>query len=116
MTIARLNERALAAAGLDRETIRALQHILTQAGQSVGATTLPEVAETVDSNLPAIEALRADMTTQQTLTAALSSDVAALPVMPESTYEMHLETQIRALAEMISELQKEVDGLKQGPN
>ena len=42
MTIAKIDERALYAMGWDRVTVEALRHILRQAGNELGAVTLPE--------------------------------------------------------------------------
>lgn len=53
MSIAKFNARALLDLGLDRPTVLALQHMLTQTGNEVGARTLPYVA-TQTAQIPAI--------------------------------------------------------------
>lgn len=44
MSIVRIDESALLALGLDRNTVQAFRHMLKQVGPEVGASTLPQVA------------------------------------------------------------------------
>lgn len=44
MSIARIDEAALLAFGMDRQTVAALRHMIRQVGPEVGATNLPTVA------------------------------------------------------------------------
>ena len=53
MSIAKFSARALLELGLDKPTVAALQHILTQTGNEIGARTLPYVA-TQAAQIPAI--------------------------------------------------------------
>lgn len=62
MTIAKLNESALLAAGLPKDVVEALRHILTQAGKVKGATTLPELASNTDGLTPIVNGLTITVT------------------------------------------------------
>lgn len=53
MSIAKFNSRALLELGMDKPTVVALQHLLTQTGNEVGARTLPYVA-TQTAQIPAL--------------------------------------------------------------
>lgn len=99
---------------LGRANAAALLHLERQIGVITGATTLPEVVEQVETNLPAIEALQAAMTEQQEVTNDLGSQVGALPPVALTPYEQHLETEVHALREMVAALTKEIEGIKQG--
>lgn len=70
MTIARFNERNLLDFGLDRQTVAALRHVLTQTGAEIGATSLPSVVVEI-VKIPALEA----KTEVLDLRAALLADV-----------------------------------------
>lgn len=74
MSIAKFNERALLDLGLDRQTVAALRHILTQTGNEVGATPLPKVAQQA-APLEYRAALLADKEATDADVAILSMDV-----------------------------------------
>ena len=80
MSIAKFNARALLDLGLDRPTVLALQHILTQTGNEVGARTLPSVA-TQTAQIPAIVA----KTDVLDLRASLLANVAATNIAADVT-------------------------------
>lgn len=110
---AKLNPADLERA-LGRGNAAAFLHMERQIGVIVGATTLPEAVEQIETNLPAIEALQAQMTEQQTVTADHDTQLGALPPHVETPREEYLETQVRSLAETIAALTKRLEALEQG--
>ena len=83
MTIARLNERTLLALGMDRVTVKALQHLLDQAGNEIGATTLPSVALQV-GQVPSI------ITAVQSLDSRLDSAEIQTAKVPQLVIDLDL--------------------------
>lgn len=114
MDAARLNPALLERAGLDRGSVAALLHIEKQVGVMTGGTTLPEIVDQVETNLPAIEALQSAMTEQQTVTADHGSQLAALPPHEDMPREEYLETLVHSLSELVVALGKRVEALEQG--
>jgi hypothetical protein len=79
MSAIKLNEAALLAAGFDRATVQALRHLVRQVGPEVGATTLPQVAETADLTGPVIIALQIGVAALQAQAAIFEAEQASLP-------------------------------------
>ena len=60
MSIAKLDEGVLLAFGLDRVTVQALRHVLTQVGMETGGMTLPEVVLMTGAEI-SFEAISAEL-------------------------------------------------------
>lgn len=55
--IVKFNEASLLAAGMPKDVVEALRHVLTQTGKTKGAMTLPEVADVTDAITPIVDGL-----------------------------------------------------------
>jgi len=60
MSIAKLDEGVLLSFGLDRVTVQALRHVLTQVGTEAGGMTLPEVVLMTGAEI-SFEAMSAEL-------------------------------------------------------
>lgn len=74
MSIIKLNEGALLAAGLPRDFVETMRHLVRQAGTITLNTTLPEVADQTDGLAPVVAALNITVTTTSQAVATLETN------------------------------------------
>lgn len=128
MAVVKLNEAMLFQMGFDRVAIDALRHLYTQVGSEVGAPTLPEVSEQVETIIQTVDSLDlAPPAYSYASPASIAESNSAPPAYdqvqqqgdqspPHITAQAieNLETQVRSAQEQITSLQRRINDLEQG--
>lgn len=114
--IIKFNEAGAIAAGLPKDLVNTIRHLVASVGRQVGQMTLPEVASGLDGTglsplpadpLPFIDPL------SPIYCPPLPADDLTPALQPLSAIE-YLQTEVRQMAEQIAFLSQQINDLNQG--